>query len=141
MSPIEILVLLSGPVAAGKTSLRQELMEAHGFDYVRSSAYLKALAAQQNLGDGGRTSLQDLGDDLDLRSDYRWVLDDVARPGFAASPAQRRWLVDAVRKERQIEHFRDAFGTSVLHVHLTASEDVLRQRYMTRLTTGGDATP
>ncbi|HET7160176.1 MAG TPA: AAA family ATPase [Burkholderiales bacterium] len=136
MASIEMLVLLSGPVAVGKTTLRQALMATHQFDYVRSSGYLKQIAAQRSLK-GERTGLQDLGDDLDRLTDYRWLLDEVARPGFAASPDQRRWLIDAVRKHRQVEHLRAAYGDAILHVHLHASEAVLRQRYAAR----DDVTP
>jgi adenylosuccinate synthase len=38
-----------------------------------------------------------------------------------------------VRKERQVEIFRQRFGRAVRHVHLTAPEDILRQRYEARL--------
>lgn len=140
MTPIEMLVLLSGPIAVGKTSVRQELVSAHQFDYVRSSAYLKDLASTQDrtLRDQ-RTELQQLGDQLDLETDYKWVLDRVAYPGFLAYPMQKRWLVDAVRKKRQVEHFREAFGPRVFHVHLTAAEEVLRQRYEHRLAKEEDA--
>lgn len=140
MGTIEALVLLSGPIAVGKTCVRQELLAMYGFDYVRSSAYLIELSNAQGQGDE-RTSLQDLGDSLDAETDYRWVLDNVARPGFAASPEQKYWLVDAVRKKRQVEHFRDAFGPRVLHVHLTAPEAVLQQRYAARLATTLNPTP
>lgn len=131
MASLEMLVLLSGPVAVGKTTLRQALMASHGFEQVRSSAYLKQLAEQRSLA-GERTGLQDLGDELDRLTDYRWLLDEVAKPGLAALPEQRRWLVDAVRKHRQVEHFRAAYGDAVLHVHLNASEEVLRRRYAER---------
>ena len=132
----ETLVLLSGPVAAGKTTLRQALLSEHGFEHVRSSGYLRQTMARRGEAES-RTSLQNLGDELDRQTDYRWLLDDVASTAFAASPAQRRWLVDAVRKHRQVEHFRASYGIAVLHVHLCASEAVLRGRYANR----GDATP
>jgi len=136
---IQSLVLLSGPVAVGKTSVRNSLVDAYGFQYVRSSAYLSGLLSKQSLHDT-RLSLQDLGDELDHRTDYRWVLDEVARPGIDALPQQKLWLIDAVRKARQIEHFREAFGSSIIHVHLTADEAVLSQRYASRLTPTGDTT-
>ena len=106
-------------------------MSSHGFDYVRSSGFLKQLAEQRSIG-GERTNLQDLGDELDRQNDYLWLLEKVARPGFAASPEQRRWIVDAVRKHRQVEHFRAVYSDAILHVHLNASEEVLRQRYAER---------
>ena len=46
-------------------------------------------------------------------------------------PNQSRWLVDSVRKKRQIDLFRVRFP-SVLHVHLTAPETLLRKRYAER---------
>jgi cytidylate kinase len=131
MVSLELLVLISGPIAVGKTTLRQALTASYGFDYVRSGDYLKQLAAQRGLA-GERTALQDLGDELDQLTDFRWLLDEVAKPGIAAAPTLRRWLVDAVRKRRQVEHFRTAYDRAVLHAHLTASEDVLRQRYAER---------
>ncbi|MGH6648034.1 AAA family ATPase [Aquabacterium sp.] len=140
MAKLEALVLLSGPIAVGKTSVRDELLSTYGFDYVRSSAFLKALAEEQGQSDQ-RASLQDLGDRLDLETDYRWVLDNVARPGIAASPDQKHWLVDAVRKKRQVEHFREAYGARVLHVHLDAPEIVLQQRYASRSSSIRDLTP
>jgi hypothetical protein len=128
MNSIEMLVLLSGPVAVGKTTLRSVLLKEYGFANVRSSAYLMELAEKQG-GGNARSSLQELGDGLDESTDYKWVLDSVALPAMAANPGCKRWLVDAVRKQRQIEHFRAAFGRTVLHVHLSAAESVLRQRY------------
>lgn len=139
MTPIDVLVLISGPVAVGKTSVRQALMSFHGFEYVRSSAYLIDFAGKQGFGIG-RTELQNLGDELDRRTDYRWVVDEVARPAFAASPGQQRWLVDAVRKGRQIEHFRAAYGRAVVHVHLMAAESILSARYASRQSVGADTT-
>lgn len=132
----EMLILLSGPVAVGKTTLRQILLSEHGFEYVRSSGYLRQLL--EDRGDiEDRTTLQNLGDELDRQTDFRWLLDEVATPAFSASPAQQRWLVDAVRKHRQVEHFRASYGVPVLHVHLRADEAVLRARYSQR----ADATP
>ncbi len=138
MNAVKMLVLLSGPVAVGKTTLRQVLLKEHGFDYVRSSTYLLELAAKQSEGTD-RSNLQEIGDGLDEATDYRWVLDAVAIPAMAANPAHRRWQVDAVRKERQVENFRAQFGAAVLHVHLTAPETVLRHRYEARAVALGDA--
>ena len=60
-----------------------------------------------------RLILQDLGDSLDVATDYRWLIDDFARPAIELNPDQGRWIVDAVRKTRQIQHFREAFGDAV----------------------------
>jgi adenylosuccinate synthase len=118
-------------LAVGKTAVRTELVAQHGFAYLRSSEHLRVLAKTQGLN-SDRLTLQNLGDGLDVSTDYRWLIDDVARPAIEGSPNRRRWIVDAVRKKRQIEHFREAFGGAVHHVHFTASEEILRERYVTR---------
>lgn len=128
----DIVLLLSGPVSVGKTTLRDSLMAAYGFGAIRSSGYLRELAAKQ-AGGTGRLDLQELGDRLDEQTDYRWVVDAVAVPAMAVHPAIGRWLFDAVRKKRQVEHFRAAFGHAVFHLHLDAPETVLRERYEQRL--------
>jgi hypothetical protein len=130
-------LLLSGPVSVGKTTLRDLLLERYEFGAVRSSSYLRDMAAKHAGGDG-REDLQELGDSLDAQTDYRWVVDDVAVPAMTASPNTSRWLFDAVRKRRQVEHFRERFGSCVFHLHLDAPEEVLRQRYERRLQDKGE---
>lgn len=127
-----VLVLLSGPIAVGKTTLRDFLGAEHGFSFVRSSTFLLEKARRESLP-ADRLGLQELGDRLDIETDYRWVVDDVALVSMATAPNVRRWLVDAVRKPRQVQHFRSIENTQVLHAHLTAPEVVLRQRYEARL--------
>ena len=137
MSHPACLLLLSGPLAVGKTTVREMLERDYGFSNVRSSEYLRARAAERGLPPD-RLTLQELGDGLDASTDYKWLLDDVARPLFTANPGAKYWLVDAVRKKLQVEHFRAAFGGSVIHAHLTAPEEVLRGRYEERLLAKGE---
>jgi hypothetical protein len=137
------VLLLSGPLGVGKTAARAELVSQHTFSYLRSSEYLRGLAKAQGLTPD-RATLQNLGDSLDVSTDYRWLIDEVARPAIDSSPEQNRWIVDAVRKHRQIEHFRAAFGDAVHYVHFTAPEGVLRERYSARQKAQGaeaDMTP
>jgi len=133
------LILLSGPVAAGKTTLKDALISSCdvGFDYLRTGAYLLKRAQAENRPTD-RRGLQDLGDSLDEATDYRWIVDEVALPVMASSEAMF-WLVDAVRKERQVEHFRSLRQAKILHVHLTARESVIRERYRRRAAVGGQA--
>lgn len=131
MPSVEVLILLSGPVAGGKSSLRGVFVEEYGFEAIRSSDYLAELARSSGRGIS-RTVLQNLGDELDARTDFQWLLENVARPTILGKPAQRRWLIDAVRKEKQVQMFRDEFGDAVLHVHVRAAEKVLRRRYEAR---------
>lgn len=128
------LVLLSGPLAVGKSTLTSNLIESHGFMKIASSGYLKEAAARMSISID-RTALQEIGDRLDLETDYFWIVENVAKPSFDAMPAQDKWLVDSVRKKRQVDHFRSTFGDAVLHVHLTAPEDELQRRFEHRLST------
>ena len=131
------LVLLSGPVAVGKTSVARALIEQFHFLDIRSGAYLRDLAAKRGK-DTSRTTLQELGDSLDESTDFTWLVDEVAVAAIAKGPGQRLWLIDSVRKKRQVEHFRSRFGEAVLHVHLVAPEEILRARYDARLSAGGE---
>jgi adenylosuccinate synthase len=126
------LLLLSGPIAVGKTAVRDELVANHRFDYVRSGRYLTEMANKRSLT-VGRTSLQDLGDQLDEETDFHWLLDDVIVPALNEKFDVDRWIVDAVRKPEQVRHIRQMAGDPVvLHIHLTAPEPVLERRYETR---------
>jgi hypothetical protein len=129
----KLIILLSGPLAVGKTTLRDVLINDHRFDYAKSGNYLMSQASQLGI-QISRTSLQDLGDKLDLDTDYRWLITDVVTPAMQGNDLCERWIVDAVRKERQIIHFRDSFKTSadIFHLHLTAPEAVLKSRYESR---------
>lgn len=136
-----MILLLSGPIAVGKTSLRDWLVSTHGYRTLSSSSYLREMAAGRDLTPT-RFTLQELGDALDLETDFRWVVDSVVIPAITASPTTKRWLFDSVRKRRQLEHFRATFAESILHLHLTASEKVLRERFEARRMReghGGDA--
>ena len=131
------LVLLSGPTAVGKSTVANALINHHGFASIRSGPYLKSRATTL-CKSPNRTELQELGDSLDKKTDYTWLINDVAIVALQAAPDQDRWLLDCVRKERQIRRFRERYGAAVLHVHLTAPEEVLRARYEERLAAGGE---
>lgn len=121
------ILLLSGPIGSGKSSVARVLNDCYQYRSISSGGYLRSIAL-----DHSREALQDAGDRLDRDTDYRWLIDQVAAPTIAAVPSQHYWLLDAVRKTRQIEHFRELFGISVWHVHLHAPEDVLSERVNNR---------
>lgn len=125
------LLLLSGPIAGGKTSVSASLQERHGFVPISSGSFLRAqLAAQNEPID--RRNLQELGDTLDRTTDFSWLIESVASPAIEARPDAHNWLLDAVRKPQQIALFRLRFGDVVKHVHIVAPETVLEQRHAAR---------
>lgn len=132
-----IILLLSGPVAVGKSSIARVLCEDHGFTSIRSGRYLERAAAKAGLPTS-RRALQCLGDSLDAKTDYSWIVDEVARPAISTMPEKALWLLDCVRKQRQVEHFRSNFPGCVQHAHLVADEATLEARYTHRLALGGE---
>lgn len=125
------LLLLSGPMASGKTSVSAALQEHHGFLPISSGSYLRAqLVARNKQLD--RYNLQELGDSLDKATDFSWLIESVAKPAIEARLDIDNWLIDAVRKPRQVELFRHCFGRAVRHVHIVAPDSVLVQRYVER---------
>ncbi len=128
------IVLFSGPIAVGKSTLCKNLESSFGFRKISSGEYLRADASQKNL-ELSRKNLQCLGDQFDDQTDFAWIVKDVATPMLANNAGHELWFVDAVRKSKQIDHFRVAFS-NVWHIHLTASEEVLLERYNDRYMDG-----
>lgn len=130
----QALLILSGPIAAGKSTVAKFLREKHGFLRVSSSQFLTELAKSRCQAPT-RKVLQDLGDMLDIETDYTWLVDDVVFPQMAANPA-RDWFVDAIRKRQQADKFK-ARLPSTCHIHFTASDATLKSRFDARLSASG----
>ena len=129
------IVLLSGSVSSGKTTLSEKLRNEFGFDVLKTKELIKQLA-QKKLKrelEADRRAMQLFGERLDKETDGQWVLEALTR--LVRSPSQRM-IVDSVRILKQIRAIRQAYGFAVVHIHLTAPEDVLGSRYLRRKGTG-----
>src|SRR4029079_4119353 len=121
------IILLSGPVCSGKTTLGDALVERYDFVRLKTRDLIR-----RRLGTAiERGALQKAGESLDRQTKGRWVSEALVRVSLelkddAVVP------VDAVRIRSQISAIRDAFGSRVTHVHLTAPEDELARRYAER---------
>lgn len=123
-----LVVLLSGPVSSGKTTLATKLVDQFAFKLVKTWELLTDRSPETQRE---RSALQDLGESLDEQTGGAWVADDLAR--LARSfPDDACLVVDAVRVAGQIDAARVAFGPRVVHVHLCAPMDVLERRYKRR---------
>ena len=118
------VVLLSGPVASGKTTLVQALVDKYAFHPFKTRQLIQAVKNVKS----ERRALQRAGDVLDRQTDGKWIADAIAK-AIQNLPDDGRIIIDAVRIKPQIDALRRAFGARVLHVHLTASEKVLQARY------------
>ena len=125
-----IIVVLSGKLACGKTSVAELLVEKHEFYRVRTGAFPTRVANDRGLCTD-RRALQVLGDEFDVETLGNWVV-ELALEQMSISPEVRYWLLDCVRRDFQIDRFRERYGDCVLHIHLTAPPDILKERYERR---------
>lgn len=127
---VKQIVLLSGPISCGKTTLCRQLEERFGLTSLKTKEYIREQGKRLKLE---RTALQRYGDRLDRQTNGTWVRDALARL-ISTLDEEATVVVDAVRIEGQIEAIRQAYGPRVFHIHLTAPEDVLAARYSSRTT-------
>jgi adenylosuccinate synthase len=123
-----LIVLVSGPVAVGKSTLCDGLIRQHDFDVFKTREYLMKLAHDSV---AHRSRLQTFGQLLDKKRDGEWVCDGVHE--MVDNNPGARLVVDAVRIEPQIRAIRRSFGPAVFHIHLRAPQRTLVSRYKGRV--------
>jgi adenylosuccinate synthase len=123
------IVLLSGSVSSGKTTLSEKLHSQFEFDVLKTKELIKQLAQKKLRRElaADRRAMQLFGERLDKETDGKWVLDALTK--LVRSPSQRV-IVDSVRILKQIRAIRQAYGFAVVHIHLMAPEGVLGARYL-----------
>lgn len=143
------VVVISGPVGAGKSTLARGLAEAYGAVRVSTRELLQRTAAARGVDlPAERRALQEFGSQLDAETGGAWVaealsmriVDGADEPSaLGPDPADQSglYIVDSIRIGQQLDMVREAFGTSVIHLHLHSSRDVLADRYSRRGTTSG----
>jgi adenylosuccinate synthase len=125
------VLLLSGRIASGKSSLAQGLSRSSQAVLVSTSELLKRAATENGIDLKDRRALQEFGTAKDRDTDGQWLADALQIQVDSARPDQFL-VVDAVRLSEQIVAIRSRFGRLVTHVHLTAFEADLVQRYNSR---------
>jgi adenylosuccinate synthase len=134
------IVLLSGRVASGKTTLWQQLTTRFPREniHVLKTKNLVRELALKSLGrdlPAERRAMQEFGDQLDRDTKGQWVRDGLSSlvNQFTSSEPSSVFIVDAVRVRPQIKAIREAYGFSVNHIHLKAPEEELAARYKHRV--------
>lgn len=127
---IENIILLSGHVSAGKTTLA-ELLEDR-FEKItifKTREHLRKLKPDVELKRG---AMQALGEEYDIKTKGTWVRKGLWEFIKNAPNESCIIVVDAVRIRDQISAIRKAFGSKVAHFHLKAPEEELQRRYKSR---------
>lgn len=120
------VIVVSGPVSSGKSTLARALKERHGCSVVRTQELIALLVPTS---EQERRSMQEAGDLLDRRDDGAWVATAVSRMAQEL-PDGSVVVVDSARIRGQIDGLRRAFGGRVVHIHLVAPESELSRRYL-----------
>jgi adenylosuccinate synthase len=131
----KLIVLISGNVSAGKTTLSDGLRRQYGASVVKTKEVLKDLAVKKLKRElpSERRALQEFGAQLDKESGGEWVLNALNKHIVDAKVGQEDVvIVDAVRILPQIRAIRRAYQFAVKHIHLDAPPSELAKRYKTR---------
>lgn len=123
------VVLLSGHVGAGKSTLADQLASKYSAVRISTRRLLEAEARQRGVDlTKGRAALQAFGEQLDRETAGQWIGDAVSRE-ITNVPEDALVVVDGVRRQSQIDSVREALSERVDHVHLQASDAELARRY------------
>ncbi|MEM9913481.1 MAG: adenylosuccinate synthetase [Planctomycetota bacterium] len=125
------IVLLSGHVCAGKTSLASALADTYpSVRHLKTREILLELFPEL---ERSREAMQAKGESLDRSTRGEWVRSGLAKLMQKQSESDSTtYIIDAVRIKSQIEHVRNSFGSRVVHIHLKAPVEELARRYNRR---------
>lgn len=126
---LDRIILLSGPISSGKSTLAKGLTERFGMSILKTNEVLRKQVRNDLRQD--RKVLQAHGERLDRKTRGRWVQEEL-REWSDQLKSGSEVIVDSVRIAEQIQAIREAYGPIVIHVHLTAPIDELEQRFNKR---------
>jgi len=133
MGERKIILVLSGEICTGKSTLSEKLKLQYGFLHCKTRDGLNYYADQKLKGLAPeRDFYQKLGEELDVAGGGKWVL-DYFQYLYAEDFAQNNYyLIDSARILKQVQHIRDAYSYVVYHIHLQASAATLEERFYKR---------
>jgi len=133
MGDRKIILVLSGEICTGKTTLTKKLEESFGFLSCKTREGLNRLAIKKLKGkEPDREFLQKFGEELDIAGEGKWVLENFNFHFSKTLNENKYYLIDSVRILNQIKHIREAYSYFVFHIHLEASAESLEKRFFER---------
>ena len=117
------VVGISGPIAAGKTTMAR-MLERYGFKYTRFSLVIDDILRERNISPC-RGARQKLGNELNESGRQRWLCRNTVE---RVKPADFI-VVDGLRFPEDRAWLAESYGAGFMHVHLDATLEVRRMRY------------
>ena len=124
----EQVIVLSGPVAAGKSQLAKLLKERFDARLFKTNRLIQQLKPRTR---NDRAALQRAGASLDRSTKGQWVV-SALQTRLDEDGDCELLVIDSVREVSQLDGLRRAFGPRVVHIHLVAPKDELERRYKRR---------
>ncbi len=124
--PGPLVIGLSGPIAAGKTTLARAL-ERRGFAYTRFSLVIDELLKERGISPT-RASRQELGAEIQASGRQRWLAEQTIDRVAGAD----KIVVDGMRFPEDFAFLKERFGLRFHHVYLDGDEELRRKRFSQR---------
>lgn len=127
-----ILIILSGSLCTGKSTLSNNLAEHNDFVIFKSREVLKKLAPAEFVSKHTtvREGLIDYALELDRQTNGSWIADNLPNEIIETGKV----ILDCIRLISQLEALRNKFNTTanIYHIHLKCSDNILSQRFSER---------
>lgn len=125
------ILLLSGPIAAGKSTLCRMLSESYGIKVIKTWECLRVLS--QDTVPLSRQALQKYGESLDNETKGTWLVRPVEMYCERYEDPNAIVVIDSIRLKGQADAIRQRYGSNrCIHIHLHAPTRVLDERYRNR---------
>ncbi len=133
MGDRKIILVVSGEISTGKSTLAHRFAETYGFKHCKTKEGLTFFGKKKLKGKSPtRDFWQPFGEQLDVKGDGKWVLEYFQHLFQKNFETHSYYIVDSVRITRQIAHLREAYSYFVYHIHLEASPETVEGRFMER---------
>ena len=120
------VVLISGPISSGKSSLARLLTKTLAYPLVSVRYLLLRIAGRDEMT---REELQELGAELESLDPGEWLCSAIRGLGTMYESSM---VIDSARTASQLRAARECFTTPTFAVHLTAVANVRKRRYATK---------
>lgn len=132
MATKPILIILSGSICTGKSTLSNNLAERNGFIVFKSKDVLKKLAPAEYVSkhETVREGLINYALELDKQTNGSWIADGLTFEIVETGKV----IVDCIRLISQLEALKKKFNSiaNIYHIHLKCSDNILSERFSAR---------